>query len=524
MSQAETRRTGFLRAFLASVLGTGLSRILGAVRDVTVASFLGAGAASDAFFLAFTLPSVFRRFVADEGLTGAMLPALAEAERDGGEQEMRRLANSILGVLLVANALLLVVGIAGARELTLMFAYSWKDDPAQLERTIELTRLMFPFVTMVSLVSFCEGLLNHRRHFFVPKVAPGIVSAGIAGGAILLGTSFQEPAHALVVGLLIGGAAHVLVNVPFVLKRWGPVGLRLDAASPRVRRVLVELGKVVAIGVFAQVNLLVLRQLTTSLPQGTLTHYWNATRLVDLSQGIVAVAIGSALLPDITQSVTEGAWKQFRADLGGALRLAGFLLVPVAVTLLAFALPITAVLFRHGRYSFADVGATATALQILVPFLLSVAGINILKKVYFALNDRTTLFVVGAAGVAGTAALGWALVGPWGLNGVCAALSTATLAQLALYVAILYRRLGTHLGLGDTALPLARMVLATAPTAGILWAARTAGTWDQGPTPDNIAVLAGGLGLAALAYLSSARVLGVPEVQLLLGRVLRRFR
>ncbi len=496
---------------------------MGAIRDIVVANFLGAGAMSDAFFIAFTVPNVFRRFVADEGLTGALIPALSKAEAED-PAELRRLANSVFTALIIANVLLCIAGVLGAKWLVMAFAYSYVDDPAKFELTVTMTRWMFPFVAMVSVVSFFEGVLNYRGHFFVPKLAPALVSAGIAGGAILLGTQFEQPVYALVVGVLVGGTAHVLVNLPWVWSRWGAIGVSFDFSNPRFKAILKELGKVVLIGIFAQINILILRQLAATLQDGAVTHYWNANRLVDLFQGIVAVAIGSALLPNVSQAVAEKDWDQFREDLVGALRLAAFLLFPAAAVLLSFATPVTAILFRHGAYTWEDIGQTAAALQLLVPFLLAVAGINILKKVYFALDDRGTLLAIGGLGVLLTGGVGLAFVEQLGVAGLALALSVSTVVQLTAYVLILRRRLGESLGIASLVDPLTRMAAATVPMVVLLWLVSGLGRWENGPMElTNIAIIAGGFTAAGLAYAVAAKLLGIAELDAIWRRIRRRF-
>jgi len=516
------RPGGFVRAFLASAVGTGLARVLGAVRDVVIAGFLGASAASDAFWVAFLIPNVFRRFVADEGLTGAVVPAIARAEGMDGEEGGRILANRVFGVLLVANLGLCVIGVLAAEPLVLAFAYTWQDDPQKMELAVTMTRWLFPFVAMVSLVSFFEGLLNHRGHFFAPKVAPGLVSAGMAASAMLLGTSFEEPVYALVVGVLVGGLVHVLVNLPPVARRWGPLRPAL-VLSPRVRAVLWELGKVVVIGIFAQINIIVLRQLATSLPDGSVTYYHNGTRIVDLAQGIVAVAIGSALLPNLSDSVAAGSWDRFRHDLTSGLRLAMFLLVPVAAVVFVWAEPICALLFRHGSYTWSDVVVTAQAVQYFVPFLLALAAISIVKRVLHALDDRTTLIVIGAVGVVLTGGLGLLLVDRLGVPGLALALSVATVAQLVVYLVVLVARLGRNVGLSDLPGPLVQMTLATAPLVPLLLWLRGLGDWTRGPLAvENWLVIVLGGALAVAVYLGLAAVLGIHELQRLVGAAATR--
>lgn len=504
------RRKRFLRSFLASVFGTGASRILGGVRDVVLSNFLGAGKISDAFFIAFTVPNVFRRFVADEGLTGALIPALAKADQEGPE-EAKILANTTLSALLIVNVVVCVFGVLGAEWLVKAFAYSFTEDAEQFRLTVTLTRWLFPFVTMVSLVSFFEGLLNHKQHFFIPKLAPGLVSAGIAASALWLGGHFEEPVYALVVGVLVGGIAHVLVNVPVVWMKWGRLGLSLAFRNPRFQKIVREITKVIAIGVMAQINIMVLRQLASSVGDGAVTHYWNANRLVDLSQGMIAVAIGSALLPSLAEAVAGKDWKTFSGDLSRAIRLAAFVLVPVAFCLVTFATPLTSMMFRHGAYTWEDTQMTGFTLQMMTPFLLSVAAINILKKVYYALEDRNTLFWVGVLGVLLTGLLGYVLM-PLGVAGLGAALSLSTLVQCIIYLVVLWSKLKSDLGVNTWIGPIGRVVAASIPSALLLWWFSAWGQWSLGPSLfQNWLVVGVGGFLAIVLYLGVCMALGVKE-------------
>jgi putative peptidoglycan lipid II flippase len=525
MQQPAAARVNFVRAFLSSALATGLSRVLGAGRDSVIAGFLGAGEASDAFNLAFTIPNVFRRFVADEGLTGAMIPALAKAEAEGGQAALQRLGSSTFAALVIANLVLCVLGITFAEPLVLAFAWPWRDQPELLAFTVSMTRWMFPFVAMVSFVSYFEGLLNYRGHFFWPKFAPALVSAGVVGGAFALGPFVSQPAWALVFGTMAGGLAHVLVNLPPLLKRWGPLGFVVDFRSRAVRSIATEMTKVIAIGVFAQVNFLVLQQLATSLPAGSLTVYRNSTHLTDLAQGIVAVGIGSALLPNISASVASADWARFREELAVALRLAAFLLVPAAVTLVAFGTPIAALLFRWGAYSWEDVQLTGELVQCLAPFILAVAGINIFKKVYFAIEDRGTLLRVGALGVAITGFLGFFMTRLFGVQGLALALSASTVLQLCAYVLLLSRRLGENIGIGALVGPMARIVSANVPL-GLVWAMFVPlGHWQEGPASIRNWLVAATAGCAAgIVYLVAGHLLGVKEIAKVTSMVRRRMR
>ena len=518
-------RAAFHTAFLSSALGTGLSRVFGALRDIVIAFVLGAGVASDAFFVAFTIPNAFRRFVADEGLTGALIPAVAQAEAEADPAEARRLVNTVFTMLLVANGVLCIVGILAADWLVAAFAYAFLDSPEKYELTVQMTRWLMPILAMVSGVSFMEALLNHRGHYFTPKLAPGLIAAGIAGGALVGAAMLDQPAWGLVGGALVGGALHVAINIPVLLKRWGGLAVSFAFSSPRARGVARELSKVVAIGMFAQVNLLVLRQLAAFCGDGAVTRYWYANRVIDLAQGIIAVAIGSALLPGISKAAANHDMSRLREELATALRLAAFLLIPVAAVLLSFANPLAALLFRVGEYTWEDAYITGIAVIVLVPFMLAVAAINLLKKVFFAFNDRNPLLWVGAVGVLLTGALGLWWASRWDIVGLAGALSASAVIQLLAYVLLLQRRTPGGLGLGALGSPFLKMTLAALPSAAILALAAPLGQWPQGPLSLlNWAVAVPALGLAAAAYLGASHLLGIEEQRQVMGRITSRLR
>jgi putative peptidoglycan lipid II flippase len=517
------RHSPILRASVVSATGTGLARVLGALRDVVLSHVFGAGRASDAFWLAWTVPSIFRRFVADEGLTGALIPAVGRAEKEEGTAGARRLAGAALTALLLASAVICVGGVLAAPWLVKAFAYGFTSDPGKFELTVTLTRWLFPFVVFVSLVSYCESLLNYRGHFFVPKVAPGVVSGCIAAAALFLSSRFEEPVYSLVVGALAGGLVHLLICLPPLVTRWGAQRPSLSGlGTSRFRKLLGEMSKVVAIGVVAQANVVLLRLIASFLDEGSVTQYWYAARVVDLAQGAVAVGVGSALLPVISRDAAARRWDEFRAHFAEAVHLVALMMLPAAALLLGLAPSIVSILFRHGAFDAADAARTSATLQMLVPFMLALAGINILKKAFFALDDRTALLAVGAVGLVLTGGLGYPLASRLGVAGLGLTLSLSTILQLVAYLAILRRKMGTQLGLRELVAPLLKLLAAAVPAAALAVLICHAGDWDRGPASlaNWLLLLAAGIA-AGLVYVAVAWALDVKELRALLRRVWR---
>ena len=514
------------RGAISSAAGTAFSRVLGAARDVILARVLGAGAISDAFWVAFTVPTVFRRFVADEGLTGVMVPALTDAEDKEGKEEAQRLSGALFLALVLVCTVLCIAGAWFAPWLVRAFAFGFTNDPEQFSLTVQLTRWMFPFVLFVSLVSWCEGLLNMRDHYFIPKAAPGLVSAGIIVAALFASGLNISTTASLVGGLLIGGLVHFLVCLPAVLKIWGPLRINIQSwSTPRFARIRNEMGKVIAIGVFAQLNIMMLRLLASLLPTGSVTQYWYANRVVDLAQGVIAVAVGSAMLPPISKAVAAGDWTRFEETFVDAARMAAIVLIPAAGLLLAIPDAIVRTLFQHGQFSSAAAELTVDCLIGMVPFMLAVAGINLIKKPFFALDRRDLLLLVGAIGLLFTFISGWGLAIHLnlGVRGLAFALSLSTTVQFIAYVWLLQQKVGASIGVRRLVTPFARMTLGAVPASLSAWSICNLGQFEHGPSLLNIGILILSCAVAAVVYIACAWALNIrTEINAVLRKIRRR--
>jgi len=520
-ARALKQRQNIVRGMFSSMVGTLLSRVLGAWRDIAISHSFGATTITDVFFVAQTVPAVFRRFIADEGLTGALIPALAREEEQVSARSAKHLSDIAFTALLIAASLLTVAGIALSPQLVKLFGYGYVRKPEQFQLAVTLTQWMFPFVIMVSLVSFFEAVLNLRQHFFVPKLAPGL-AAGVLGAFALWATGyFSLAAYALPVGVLVGGVLHLLICLPVTARLWGLPRFSLNFRHPQFIFLAKEMGKVAAIGLLAQINIMLLRSIATLLVEGSVTYYWYANRLVDLSTGMIAVGVGSALMPAISNNVVNKDWDGFRSNLVFSIRLTSFMLLPTAAVFLSFSYPIVSMMFRHGEFTASDCRSTALTTVCMVPFFLSMAGINIIKRAYFALDDRTCVLIVGAGGTVLTGVAGYVMSTKMGVAGLALALSLSTALQFAAYLAWLPLRLNAGPLYTGLIKPLAKMILASAPTVAILALAGRVGVWESGPAAlQNWLVGLLGLALAAGAYGYTAHLMKLPE----LDKVLRRFR
>jgi putative peptidoglycan lipid II flippase len=233
--------------------------------------------------------------------------------------------------------------------------------------------------------------------------------------------------------------------------------------------------------------------------------------------------VSSALLPAVSQAAAERDWDRFRADLAHGFALAGIVLVPVAGALAVVARPIVSLLFLHGAYTASDVARTALAVQLLVPFMLALSGVNLVKKAFFAIDDRNTLFAVGAIGVAITACIGWVMAARLGVAGLSVALSISTCVQLAVYLLVLHTRIEGGLGLRAVVGPLLRMAVATVPAMLVAWGICSLGDWDRGAADlRNDAIFVAAAIASGTIYLALAMLLRIDEVREVIGRIRRR--
>jgi putative peptidoglycan lipid II flippase len=378
---------------------TATSRILGFVRDIFVAAALGTGPVADAFFVAFRFPNLFRRLFAEGAFNSAFVPLYARTLEGEGEAEARKFGEEALSVLL--TSLLVVTAIAEITMPLLMFvmAPGFSSDPEKFELTVFLTRIAFPYLALVSLVAFYSGVLNSRGRFAAAAFAPALLNVVLIAALLLVfwkgWDSHPLAGVVMSVGTVLGGIAQ-LGLVMFATHRAGAViALRRPRLTPRVRR-LIKLGVpgVVAGGI-TQINI-VIGTMIASLAPGAVSYLYYADRLYQLPLGIVGIAIGVVLLPDLSRQLRAG-----RDDLAGhsqnrAVEFAMALTLPSAVALFVMAEPIIEVLFQRGSFRPSDTIATAAALAAFAVGLPSFVLVKVFSPGFFAREDtRTPMWFAG---------------------------------------------------------------------------------------------------------------------------------
>jgi len=390
-----------LRNFATVGGATATSRILGFVRDIFVAAALGTGPVADAFFVAFRFPNLFRRLFAEGAFNSAFVPLYARALEGEGEAEARKFGEEALSVLL--TSLLVVTAVAEIAMPLLMFvmAPGFASDPEKFDLTVFLTRIAFPYLGLVSLTAFYSGVLNSRGRFAAAAFAPALLNVVLIAVLLLVfwmgWDSHPTAATALSVGTVFGGIAQLALVMVATRRAGAVMTLRRPRLTPRVRR-LIKLGVPgVLAGGITQINI-VIGTMIASLAPGAVSYLYYADRLYQLPLGIVGIAIGVVLLPDLSRQLRAG-----RDDLAGhsqnrAVEFAMALTLPASVALFVMAEPIINVLFQRGSFGPADTIETANALAAFAVGLPSFVLIKVFSPGFFAReNTRTPMWFAGIA-------------------------------------------------------------------------------------------------------------------------------
>ncbi len=371
-------------------LATSLSRIAGLARDMVIARLFGAGFATDAFFVAFTIPNLFRRFFAEGSLTAAFVPTFSEIYHLRGQEEAKRFADRCWTFLVLVMAAVTLAGVTASPLLVRLFGGGFAAVPGKLELTDLLNRIMFPYLFFVSLLALVTGILNVLGRFFLPSLAPLFLNLCMIASACLLSPFLETPVLALAAGVLVGGAVQLLLQFPLLFRAGflpRPARRFLD---PDVRRAaLLMLPGIVGIAIY-QINLTISRLMASFLPQGSVSYLYYAQRLFEFPQGIFIVSLAQAVLPAMSRHAALDHSADLKESLRFSLQLIAFVTLPAAAGLMVCSVPIFSLFFMNATFGFEAVEKTAQALVAYAPGLFFVGISRILAPVFYAFKDTRT--------------------------------------------------------------------------------------------------------------------------------------
>ncbi|HEU5316553.1 MAG TPA: murein biosynthesis integral membrane protein MurJ [Chloroflexota bacterium] len=459
-------------AALTLLVGFGLSRVIGALRDIVLAARFGATTDFDLYVAAFRIPDVVFMLIAGGALGSTLVPVFAERREHGAPGADARLASTVFNAILIASTAVSLAGIAFAPQLAPLIGAGF--EPLEQARLALLMRIIFAQPVLLGVSEVLSRYLNVRGHFTTPALAPALYNIPIMAAAILLGPTLGNVGLAL--GVVAGAVLYLLVQLP---SAWG-AGFRfrpvIDARDPglaQVGRLMVP--RMVGQGA-VQLAFIATTRLASQLPEGSLVVLTFAWQLMNLPLGPLGMALGNAALPTLAAQAARGDLNAMgltaRRTLGAIL----LLILPAAIVLVVAGLPIVRLLYERGAFTPEDSARTAVALAIYAAGLPAHGAIEILTRSFYALHDTRTPVAIGVATMAANVAVAYALAGRLGYPAIPIGMSVGTTAEAIVLWLLLRPRVP---GLASLA------IFIPDPRAGLELVSARLGRFKRGGSGDN---------------------------------------
>jgi putative peptidoglycan lipid II flippase len=440
-----------LKAASTVSLLTLASRITGLLRDVLMSSVFGVSALTDAFYIAFRIPNMFRRVLGEGAFSQAFVPTLAANRTTVGDAAARQLVDHVSTLLLWTLVLLCIAGVVGAPLLVWALASGLRKTPQAYDAAVVMTRWMFPYIGFMSLVALAGGVLNTWRRFAVPAASPVLLNLAMIGAITLGAPLFRrlgiEPIYALCVGVMGGGMLQLAIQLPALraIGMWPRIGASLapmkaawrDPATRSILRLM--LPALLGVSV-AQISLLINTQIASYLAPGSVSWLNSADRLMEFPTALLGVALGVVLMPQLAAARAADDAARYSAMLDWGLRLVVLLAIPCSVALLVFARPLVATLFHYGAFKDSDVSQVAIALAGYGSGLLGLVAVKVLAPGFYASHDMRTPMRIAIVALVVTQALNVALVPLLAHAGLALSIGLGALLNAGLLLAALLRR------------------------------------------------------------------------------------
>jgi putative peptidoglycan lipid II flippase len=520
-TRVSTRATGVVGIAILS------SRVLGLIREVLFAALFGAGKNYDAFLMAFRVPNMLRDLFAEGALSTAFITTFSKKIATEGDESAWRLANKVATLTIVFMSAITLLGILFAPQfIDLMTWWSWSPEKTAL--TVLLTRIMWPFILLVSVAALAMGMLNAKNVFGMPAMASSFFNLGSIIAGVTLGFWFDPHFGArsligLSIGTLIGGLWQLTAQFPSLRRAGYKFRADFRWGDPGVRTVLTLMGPAVIAASAVQVNVLINSGFAARLGDGRVSWLNIAFRLMQLPLGIFGVAIATVTLPLVSRSAALGNKTEFRGALAHAMRLVMLLTIPSAIGLIILAEPIIGLIYQHGR--FTSTIQTAEALRFYAIGLVGYSAVKVLAPAFYALDKRNLPMLVSLFSIGVNIGLNWFFTFRLQLGHRGLALSTSLVAITNFL--ILYAMMRRYVGRLETGVmlqTLAKLLLAGALLAGICLLAQHFGIDAPGESLwRKAAALLVTIASGATIFFGAAYLLHVAEVRDVVQLVRGRF-
>lgn len=428
---------------IATVGGlTSLSRVAGFLRDILTASILGAGPVADAFFVALKLPNFFRRVTAEGAFSVSFVPLYSSMLEEKGEEKADEFAGNALSIMAVVLSVFTALMMLAMPLVMYVIAPGFGDDPVRYPLAVELTRITFPYLLLMSMTALLGGVMNAHERFAPFAIAPVLFNLTMIAFLMCSTFGFETPGHALAWGVFTSGFLQCGVLWICIKRAKIPVTFRRPRFDAKIKKLLKLMGPgVIGAGVM-HINLFADMIIGSLLPTGSISYLYYADRLNQLPLGIVGIAVGTALLPMLSRAMAAGDAAKANYLFNRALEICFFLALPAAVGLFVASYPIVAALFEHGEFTHHDAVMTTLVLTAYALGMPAYVAVKIYSTAFWARQDTLTPVKVGIACTLFNIfiALFLIYVGKVGVVGIAVATAMAGWLQIALLGWLLKRR------------------------------------------------------------------------------------
>ncbi len=435
---------GLLKSGLSLSVLTLLSRIFGLVRQMTLAKFLGTSSLADAYQVAFNVPNLFRRLFAENSISVAFIPTFKGYLEDSDSPEGKKAAQNFISATLTLLTFVTVSFVVLCIIFTplLMRIFYKEGDTASITEATLLTRIMFPYLALISIAALFQGILNALKIFSPSGFTPILFNGIVILSAYILSPHMANPARAMAVGVVAGGTVQAFFQLPFVLKNnWKVTFTSLKKAftNPGTRRVLALIGPTI-IGMAAyQVNDLVSSALATRTGEGVFSSLSYSLRMQELILGICAVTIGTVILPDLTGFANRQQWDDFSTMLSFSLKIMAFIAIPITFYSLLMDRSLISLLFETGQFDSESTAMTVNVFRCHIIGLYFIALNRILAPAFYAQQDTVRPTVAGIINFAVNIILASIFCRIWGGPGIAIALTIASFVNTVVLFVFLAR-------------------------------------------------------------------------------------
>lgn len=499
---------------------TLLSRVLGLVRDMVFARLFGATFLMDAFFVAFKIPNIFRRWSAEGAFSQAFVPVFADYDHNQSRAEVQALVDRVTGTLGLLLLIFTVVGIVAAPVLILVFAPGFAATPHEADRfalAVDMLRLTFPYLFFISLVALAGSILNTYQRFSMAAFSPVLLNVVMIVFAAFVAPHYHRPGMALAAGVFAAG----IVQLAFMLPNLRQIGMlprpKWGLAHAGVRRIMRLMAPAIFGSSVAQISILLDTLIASFLVTGSISWLYYSDRLMEFPLGIFGIALATVILPNLSRQHASASQAQFAATLDWSIRFVILISAPASVGLVLLAGPVLATIFYGGEFTAEDVRMASVSLTAYAGGLVALTLVKVLAPGYFARQDTSTPVRVGLIALAFNISFNLLVVTPWawaGMPAPHAGLALSTSLSGFLNAALLWRGLREDGVLAPAGGDLLKFLLRVAVACGVMAVLLTQVTppldrWLEAGLPERTVWLSAVIGIGVVAYFATLYAVGL---------------